>query len=353
MRIFAGQVFQAETGAGAEAPADPGPVSSDQLAGLFAAELAAERGDEPPKAEETPTEPEQPAEAPPQEEAPADESEPEEGEETQEDAEPDDGAEEPTEDPAIAAPQGMSEADKAEFAKLPPALQMFVNKRITEQQADYTRKTQQIAEQRKTYESGAAELQQRLQQYDQILSQFTTPQIAPPDPALRNSDPVGYEEALAGYVHQKHLQEVAAAEQQKVRSQAEELQRQQVQEFQRQEAQALAEMAPELADPKQGAGLRKAVYEYGLKSGYTPDQLTMASARDMVTLWKAQRYDAMQSAKGKVKVVPPSAPKAAKPGPAKAVGRPSNLTRAVQNLATNPSRDALAAAYMAELQSEK
>lgn len=352
MRIFPVAVFQAETGAGAEAPADPGPVSSDQLAGLFAAELAAERGDEPPKAE-TPTEPEQPAEAPPQEEAPADESEPDEGEEEQEETEPEGDAEEHPADPTLQAPPGMSEADKAEFAKLPRELQTWMHKRVIEQRADYSRKAAEIAEQRKTYESAVPQLQQKLQEYDQILSQFTTTQIAPPDPALRNQDPVAYEEALASYVHQKHLQEVAAAEQQKVRSQAEELQRHQVQEFQRQEAQALAEMAPELADPEKGAGLRKAVYEYGLKSGYTPDQLTMASARDMVTLWKAQRYDAMQSAKGKVKVVPPAAPKAAKPGPAKAVGRPSNLTRAVQNLATNPSRDALAAAYMAELQSEK
>src|SRR5690606_28649887 len=101
------------------------------------------------------------------------------------------------------------------------------------------------------------------------------------------------------------LQEVAAAEQQKVRAQAEELHKQQLQEFHRREAEALAQMAPELADPQKGAALRKAVYEYGIKAGYTPDQLSMATARDMVTLWKAQRYDAMQAAKKNVKVVPP------------------------------------------------
>lgn len=353
MRISPVKVFQAEVGAGSEAPAQPQLSAQEQLAGLFAQELAAERGETPEPASQGHQDTEQPAESAPEEAAPAEENAPEEGAETQEGAEPGDGAEEPTEDPAIAAPPGMSEADKAVFAKLPPDLKTWINKRITEQQADYTRKTQQIAEQRKIYESGVAELQQRLQQYDQILSQFTTPKLAPPDPKLRETDPVGYEEQLAHYLHQKHLQEVAAAEQQKVRAQAEELHKQQLQEFYRREAEALAQMAPELADPKKGAALRKAVYEYGIKAGYTPDQLSMATARDMVTLWKAQRYDAMQAAKQNVKVVPPAAPKAAKPGPAKAIGRPSNVSRAVQQLVENPSRDALAAAYLAELQAER
>jgi hypothetical protein len=73
----------------------------------------------------------------------------------------------------------------------------------------------------------------------------------------------------------------------------------------------------------------------------------------MVTLWKAQRYDALQKAKATAKVVPPPTPKTAKPGPAKAVGRPSNLTSAVRNLSQNPTREALAAAFAAEIASER
>lgn len=353
MRIFPVKVFQAEVGAGSEAPAQPQLSAQEQLAGLFAQELAAERGETPEPASQGHQDTEQPAESAPEEAAPAEENAPEEGAETQEEAEPGDGAEEPTDSPAIAAPPGMSEADKAEFAKLPPALQTWINKRITEQQADYTRKTQQVAEQRKYYESSVAELQQKLQAYDHILSQFTTPKLAPPDPKMRDTDPVAYEEQLASYLHQKHLQEVAAAEQQRVRQEQEALQKQQMAEFYRREAEALAQMAPELADPKKGAALRKAVYEYGIKAGYTPEQLSMATARDMVTLWKAQRYDAMQEARKNIKPVPPAAPKAARPGPAKAIGRPSNVTRAVQQLVENPSRDALAAAYLAELQAER
>jgi len=354
MRIFPVKVCQAEVGAGSEAPAQPQLSAQEQLAGLFAQELAAERGETPEPASQGHQDTEQPAESAPEEAAPAEEAAPEEGTEPQEGAEPEDGAEEPTEDPAIAAPPGMSEADKAEFAKLPPALQTWINKRITEQQADYTRKTQQVAEQRKYYESSVAELQQKLQAYDHILSQFTTPKLAPPDPKMRDTDPVAYEEQLASYLHQKHLQEVAAAEQQKVREEHEKLQRAQLAEFYKREAEELNRIAPELSAPDdKGKALRKAVWDYAIKVGYTPEQLSMATARDMVTLWKAQRYDAMQEARKNIKPVPPAAPKAARPGPAKAIGRPSNVTRAVQQLIENPSRDALAAAYLAELQAER
>lgn len=318
------------------------PVTQDTLANLFEAELKAERGEE-----------EKPAAAPQEEAAAEAETEAPEAEVAQEEANPESGAETPTAERTHGGLQGMSEADKAEFAKLPPALQSFMTKRITEQQADYTRKTQAVAEQRKIYDAGVQHVAQQLQQYDDILSKFTAPQLQPPHPGLRHQDPEAFEQQMAVYTHNKHLQELAAAEQAKAREEQGRLQQEQAQAFYREQSQALREMAPELADGEKGARLRKGVFEYAVTQGYTQEQLNMASARDMVTLWKAQRFDAVEKAKSAAKPVAPKAPKAASPGPAKAVGRPSSLTHAVRQLSENPSRAALAAAYAAELASEK
>jgi hypothetical protein len=204
------------------------PVTQDTLANLFAAELQAEREEAEPKSPAAPEE----AAAEPETEAPEAEGAPEE-------ANPESGAETPTAEPVNGALQGLSEADKAEFAKLPPALKEFYSKRITEQQADYTRKTQAVAEQRKTYDQGLQKVATQLQQYDAILSKFTTQALQPPDPGLMYQDRDAYEQQMAQYTHQKHLQDVAAAEQAKVREEQGRLQQEQSQVFYREQSQAL------------------------------------------------------------------------------------------------------------------
>ena len=55
-------------------------------------------------------------------------------------------------DAAITAPQSMSAEDREAFYTLPPEAQKWVSDRDKEQQADYTKKTMEVAEQRKYYE---------------------------------------------------------------------------------------------------------------------------------------------------------------------------------------------------------
>jgi hypothetical protein len=193
----------------------------------------------------------------------------------------------------------------------------------------------------------------KLQQYDQILARFTDVEITPPDPGLRLTDPAEYEDQLASYVHRKDLQEKARAERARNAKENEQLTREMMREYLAEQAQELQRLAPDLAaNTPKAAEMRKAIHKYGVDSGYTPEMLAQASARDIVTLWKAQQFDAAQKAKANVKVVPKPAPKIAAPGPAKG-GRPSNYAKAVQDLSSNPSVDALEAAFLAELQSEK
>lgn len=329
----------------AEAPVrDTGPLKPDDLAGLFRAELEAEQAAANP----------QPAKAPEPEATPEPESAPVEEAVTAE-ADQQDGPATDPEPAAINAPSGMSEADKAVFAQLPPEAKAWIAKREAETRADYTRKTQAVAEQRKAVEAAQAQVLERLTQYDQILSRFTTQAPTPPDPAMRATDPVGYDEALATYVHQKHLYEVATAEQAKVQQErASETQRLQQQYWQEQATQ-LKTLAPELAaDSETARAQRRAVYDYGVKQGYSREMLDRASALDMVTLWKAQKYDAALAAKTNApKPAPPPAPKAQAPGPAKLGGTRSNVATAVRAFSENPTRASLEAAFRAELAAER
>lgn len=343
----------------ASAPAEAAPVTAESLAGLYEAEIKAER--EPPKPKAVAkAEPEPAAEAEtetePTETAPEEAAETEittEEVEAEEEAEPEGESEGTHAQRAIDAPNGMSEADKAMFSKLPHDLKSWISGREAQQTADYTRKTMEVAEHRKAIQAASGALMAKHQQVDQFLSQFTDQPLNPPDPRLAGADPDEYQRQLAEYVHRKDLQEKA----QVVRARnAEELSRQQqaaMQEVSAHEAQELERLAPELAakTPK-AAEMRKAIHRYGVEQGYTPEMLSQASARDVVTLWKAQQFDAAQKAKANVKTVPKPAPKIASPGPAKG-GRPSNYARAVENLRTNHSVDALQEAFLAELQAEK
>ena len=337
------------------APAAPALSVHEELTQSFAAELAAERApakaEKPPAVEEEP-EPAETVEAP-QEDAPveADESEAVEADDTAQ-VEPDSEAETPTADKASPAPSGMSEADKALYAKLPTEMKAWVAKQEAARTADYTRKTQEVAERRKQFETGVNGVMQRLQALDQNLARFTDNETAPPDPALRMTDPLAYDEQLANHLHAQHVKELAGKERQKVQAEFEQTQRYMQAQFAQEREQKLREIAPDLFG-ENGNKIGKQIQEYASKTGYSMEQLKAASATDIVTLWKAQRFDAIEAAKKQVKTVPQPAMKTSKPGPAKAVGRPSNLSNAVRALDQTPTRSALAAAFMAEIQSER
>lgn len=333
------------------ADAGTAPTTHADLAQGFAAELAAERN--PPKAEavEAPPEIAETVEEP-HEAAPVEAEESEAQADDTATAEADDTAETPSDAAPIAAPSGMSEADKQAYAKLPTEMKAWVAKQEAARTADYTRKTQAVAESKKQLETGVHGVMQKLQALDQQLAQFTDNTVPPPDPALRDSDPLAYDEQLGRHLYSVHQKELAGKERQKLQAEYEQTSKAMERQFHLDREQQLREVAPELFSEK-GQEIGKQIQSYASKNGYSVEQLKMASATDIVTLWKAQRFDAIEAAKKGVKSVPPPAPKVSKPGPAKAVGRPSNLANAISNLDKTPTRASLAAAFAAELASER
>jgi hypothetical protein len=342
------------------APAEA-PATVETLAGLFEADLKAENAPPPRREQEAPAD-DEPAEIEAQDDgaepAAVDDGLEESAVEAEAEAEadPTDGqADEPSPTTGtIDAPPGMTEADKAAYAKLTPELKTWVSKRMQEQTADYTRKTQDVATRRKAVDEVAGLLVGRMQQYDALLARFVNPDIRPPNPALRVEDPDAYEQALAEYVQRKDLSERAGAERMRLVQEAEAAAAERNRIYWAEEAKTLSELAPDLAEstPK-AAETRKKIHAYAVNQGFAPERLAMVSAQEMVLLRKAMLYDSQQAATKAVRPVTKPPAKVVKPGSATPQGRPSDYVRAVQNLRQSPTVDSLAAAFEAELRAEK
>ena len=69
------------------------------------------------------------------------------------------------ENQTITAPQSMSAKDRETFYALPPESQQWISDRVKSQEADYTRKTMEVAEQRKLYEKLEQAIAPRRQQF--------------------------------------------------------------------------------------------------------------------------------------------------------------------------------------------
>jgi hypothetical protein len=65
----------------------------------------------------------------------------------------------------ITAPQSMSAKDREAFYTLPPESQQWISDRVKAQEADYTRKTMEVAEQRKIYDKLEQAIAPRRQQF--------------------------------------------------------------------------------------------------------------------------------------------------------------------------------------------
>jgi len=207
----------------------------------------------------------------------------------------------------------------------------------TQRQADYTRKTQALAEERKKAQAEIAEKQAALDAREQQLRDLEA-ELGEEEPdwaKLAEEDPLGY-----GVEKEKWERK------QKVRAQreAELKQRQEKakQEFIAQTADVAVQKIPEWADVKkfdEGAAARKAA---ALEAGFTEEEYrSTPDFRIAVLLEKAARYDALQGEQSKKSVRAEKkiakAPKVLKPGASKGDTDPKQERRAAfQNRLSKP-----------------
>lgn len=164
-------------------------------------------------------------------------------------------------------------------------------------QSDYTRKTQELAEQRKASDGELEALRAERAQLSQMAQhlQQQIQQSMPKEPdweALNQSDPIEYfrqrEEWRTRQEKMQQAQQQAAMVQQ---MQMQDQQRQYQQKLQ-QEAQALPEKIPEWKDEGKAKAEKQLLKEYGLSMGFSPEEMEqVADHRAIVLLRKAWLHD--------------------------------------------------------------
>lgn len=194
--------------------------------------------------------------------------------------------------------------------------------KLAQQGADYTKKSQQVSEQRKALETEAAAIQeakqlrneyaQRLEAMQQML------QAQQPEDDLdylQENDPIGYAVKVADMTRREKQMQAINYERQRIAQQ----QQAEVSEHQRRhiaaEANKVTELIPEYSDPKKGAALRNELRSYAKSIGYTDEEIgAVYDARTVKALYDAMQYQKLVESKPGVSKKVQSAPKMIKPG---------------------------------------
>lgn len=207
-------------------------------------------------------------------------------------------------------------------AGTPPELVEAAQKLANDLKADYTRKTQAVAEEKKVIETAKqralADFQQ-LQQSQQALAQMAQALIGTePDLSLAQTDP-------HSYLVQKGLYEQRVNQFRALMQQGEQLTQQQQAELQAKQAEyqqeqmtQLLKAMPELQQPEKFSAFRAKAIDAGSKYGFSPEEVAgITDHRMALVLRDLARFHAQQKQAGDVKTklqnVPP---KVAKPGAA-------------------------------------
>ena len=146
-------------------------------------------------------------------------------------------------------------------------------------QQDYTRKTQELSQQRKTIEQQQAELAQRDAIYSQLLpkmeAQLKGELANEPDwNALYEDDPVGYVREKQLWDEKKEKIKAVAAEQQRLQQEALVKQQEQIDKYVQYGNQRLLEIIPEWQNPEVAAKEKAAIIEYAIRElEYTPEEI--------------------------------------------------------------------------------
>ena len=187
--------------------------------------------------------------------------------------------------------------------------------------ADYTRKTQEIAETRKAVEAERAKIEeaarlrdtyaQRLQVIEQMLNQDSGEDLA----TLKETDPIGYAVKVAEQAEREKQLNAVRAERQRLAQQQQAEQSERLKAHLAAEAQKLAEAIPEMSDPVKGQAIRTDIRNYAQKLGFSEQELAQVyDSRAVTALYKAMQYDKLVSNKGEATKKVSQAPKMLKPG---------------------------------------
>tara|TARA_B110000196_G_scaffold211922_1_gene181766 strand:+ start:315 stop:1337 length:1023 start_codon:yes stop_codon:yes gene_type:complete len=189
--------------------------------------------------------------------------------------------------------------------------------------SDYTKKTQEVAEQRKVIDQEAKaiiEARQVRDDYSQKLKsveQFLVGSNSSQEDltAMKENDPIGYAVKVAEMTEKKDQLQLVQAEQNRIAQQQNSDREAQMQNFVAGEAQKLTQSLPEFSDKTKGEKIRNDIRSYGKKVGFTDEELSQVyDSRHVLVLHKAAQYDKLMAGKAGVKKKVANAPKMVKGG---------------------------------------
>lgn len=188
--------------------------------------------------------------------------------------------------------------------------------------ADYTRKTQEIAETRKAVEAERQKIEEaarlrdtyaeRLNVIEQMLSQG---EKAEDLAALKETDPIGYAVKVAEQTEREKQLAAVRAEQQRIAQQQQSEQQERLQAHLQAEAAKLQEAIPEMADPVKGQTIKTDIRNYAKKIGFSDQELAQVyDSRAVTALYKAMQYDKLTAGKTDAVKKVAQAPRMMRPG---------------------------------------
>ena len=188
-------------------------------------------------------------------------------------------------------------------------------------QADYTRKSQVLAEQRKKADEELAATQQERQHYLSQLEQFNTQadakikEFSSTDwTKLKEEDPTEYMLKRDQYRELQDNKRMVEEEQKNLQLKSQQEHEAKWQEELGRQQEIMAQRLPEWVDPDKGPKLKQNIKSFAVKKGFTEQEVnSLIDARSVDVLHKAMLYENLLAAKisnKKTKVVP----KVQKPG---------------------------------------
>lgn len=172
-----------------------------------------------------------------------------------------------------------------------------------QRQADYTRKTMEVSEQRKAAEAEASKARQEREKYAQDLSAMR----ARLEGALQEQQQIDWQQLInenpQEYLRQMHLAQQrqaalqdTAKKQDELRQQVEAEQEQSRLTYLREQHQELLDKLPEWKDEAKSKAERTALREYLLEQGYPAETVdSVSEAKAVVIARKAMLYDQLMS----------------------------------------------------------
>jgi hypothetical protein len=186
--------------------------------------------------------------------------------------------------------------------------------------SDYTKKTQNLAEQRKVVEAErsrieeAARLRDQYAQRLQVIEQLLT-QPEEDLNALKDQDPIGYAVKMGERMEKERQLAAVRQEQQQIAAYQQAEYQQRLQATLSSEAERLRAAIPEFADKEKGESVRRELRDLAKSVGYSDQELSAVyDHRALLVLYKAAQYDRLTKGKVQTNKKVSEAPRMLKPG---------------------------------------